>query len=314
MRAGGTTLLLVGIALVGSPALPPGPVGESAGWLLAAQDPDPADRDGSVSTSLGWSSGRWIFDRWSHQMELSTSARIRAGRFGAGISAPLVIGNGGLVVPVGAGWAPTGGRQTGFVAGRIEGESIPTRRRRGGSGGSSALASDTLVFDERWRFRVGDPLLSGGMDLNRMSPEEPFLVTLEGFARVPLHDAESGWSTGEWDFGGGLSGLALLDLGAFASLQLSWWRYGDPPGLELRNGLSGSVVVGFLPEEARWIRSWAVGLSGSQRIVPTAEPPFTLFGSVGWEGEGGASRSISVQAGITEGAPSAGAALSWGWN
>jgi hypothetical protein len=120
-----------------------------------------------------------------------------------------------------------------------------------GSGGGGSVVvpdTDTLTFDETG---VGDPLL--GVDFGVLGPGDTggtgAKLGLYVAAKLPVADEDSGFGTGEWDYGAGVtvSGKAGVTL-LFA--DLGFWVFGDLPDLELKHPLVYSLGIGRpLPKE-----------------------------------------------------------------
>lgn len=151
---------------------------------------------------------------------------------------------------------------------------------------------------------IGDPRLRVDAVVMRRGRSA---VTVFGAVKAPLAEVEDGFSTGEWDLGGGASvehrsGRSLFRFEAGA------WSLGDPSWMELRD----AVRV-----EAEWLRSasrqwWAgVGASATSEIVPGLGDAVSVSLLAGTTRFAGGSFALRLRAGLTEAAGDA--ALEIGW-
>jgi hypothetical protein len=91
--------------------------------------------------------------------------------------------------------------------------------------------------------RLADPLLSAAVQLYR--GWGPLLsVDVDAHVKPPLVAAESGAGTGEWDAGIGILLAAAAGSRNLLFADLGWWRYGDPPGLELPDEITFGIGAG----------------------------------------------------------------------
>jgi hypothetical protein len=127
--------------------------------------------------------------------------------------------------------------------------------------------------------------------------------------KAPVGSVSQGFSTGEWDYGGGLalsagSGRALLLLDAM------YWKLGDMPGLELRDGVSYGATVGTLVGRRRV--SLLASILGSSRITDVVSAPVQIGVAVGYLSSARRSVNVGIYAGLTRSAPDISLTLGWG--
>ena len=131
-------------------------------------------------------------------------------------------------------------------------------------------------------------------------------VGLSASVKIPVL-AAGDFGTGSWDVGGGLSLSRFVGAGTLVGLDLGYWHLGDPPELDLRDTVTGTLTVGR-PLGRLWTAS--VSLSGGRSAVAGyADPWWTsvLVSRVFATGIWGLSTSV----GITETAPDFTLALIW---
>jgi len=261
----------------------------------------------SYSGVLSYSAGSYIFDTRSDAFFFSNSLRVGGDRFDVSLSVPVVVQNGGVVTTVAEGVRlPTGGSESGVVAGRRSGSSIGTRGRGGGSG-TVIPADSTVSFDDSFSTNVGDPTVGASAEVYRGFGAVRS-VRLSGIAKIPLTDLDSGVGSGEWDYalGGTLTGGAASFL-FFASG--SYWWLGDLPDLELADALS--YAFGVSRAAFGGDGSVLVTLSGLSRAIASAEPPVSTGVSVSHSVGSRGFLSAGVGVGLTESASSFSATLGW---
>jgi hypothetical protein len=274
----------------------------------------------TYSGSLQYASGSYIFTRTIQTFTLQNGLAVRLGHFRLDGSVPVIMQNSGAVSLVGGVPIPTGGSSHGAVAGRGKGERIPSGSGSG-RGGSNALlasafdpfwptaatASDSIIEETTaYQVSLGDPLVSGALDVFQGSGVFRSL-SVRASAKVPLNDLDSGVGTGEWDYGVSASGVVGLGP-AIGLVDVSYWWYGDLPLLELRDGPSWGA--GLALPISRSV--WASGLvSGTTRIVETAEAPLSFSLGLSYSRPGFGSLSLLAGAGLSETAPDFTASVGW---
>lgn len=205
------------------------------------------------------------------------------------------------------------------------GTPVPTGRRFGdgsgmdgdgnGDGGGNGSRSDrgrgpvivpdpdTLDFSETG---VGDPLLRVDLEIARGGGS-----TAGVFASVkpPLADEDSGFGTGEWDAGGGVTFSRRAGAGLLL-VELAYWSFGDLPDLELEDPFAASLAYGR-PVGGGAV-SWLAAVSGFTETLDGADGPVELSLTFSRQRpEGGRRLSLTVAAGLTETAADGRVALGW---
>ncbi|MEX2467066.1 MAG: hypothetical protein WD995_09145 [Gemmatimonadota bacterium] len=297
VRAARMRLVVVGLVLAaaGTPGLP---------W-----NPDPLAGQGvRYSGSVSYSTGSYVFAERTHSFWLSNGLSVGGSRLSASATLPLVLQNSGVVSIVAGQPVPTGGEGSGVVGRRSGDGPIGTKRRdETGSGGGTTPTDSAVVFRDAYALEIGDPSLRlayaaySGFGFVRS-------VSLSLGAKAPLRGLESGVGTGEWDVGAGAS-VALGVGSTWFFLDGAHWWFGDLPELELRDGVLYSAGVSRLFGESG--TSLLASVSGSSRIVPTAEAPLSMSLGLSRFLERGRSLSLGVTAGLSEASPDLSAYFGW---
>jgi hypothetical protein len=259
--------------------------------------------------TLSYATGSYVFAERTHSFWLSNGLSVVGTRLNASANLPLVLQNSGVVSVVGGQPVPTGGADHGVVGGRSGGGAIGTRRRDGtGSGGGGGTATDSVVvFEDAYGLEVGDPSLRVGLDAYSGLGFVRSLSVSVG-AKAPVRGADSGVGTGAWDVGAGAS--AAFGVGTtWLFLDGAYWWFGDMPDLELRDGLMYSVGLSRLLSNGK--TSILAGVSGGNRIVPTAEAPLSASFGMSRFLDGGRTLSLGVSVGLSEASSDFSSYLGW---
>lgn len=264
------------------------------------------------SGSLSYSAGSYVFAERTHSAWLTNGLTVAAGNFTASASIPVIVQNSGVVSVVAGQPVPTGGSGHAAVGGRAGDGTIGTRRRpgdmgMGGVGDATPTDSALIEFRDAYAVEVGDPYVRVAYDVFKGRGVVRSL-SVSGSAKAPLRDLESGVGRGAWDFGAGAS--IAVGLGAtWLFVDGARWWFGDLPDLELRDATSYSV--GVSRPVGGGATSVLLGLSGSSRIVPTADAPLSASVGVSRFLESGRSLSLGLGVGLSESSPGVSAYLAW---
>lgn len=170
------------------------------------------------------------------------------------------------------------------------------------SAGVTPLPTDPEVeLDE---LGVGDPLVridfQGGAATGRWG--------LFVGAKAPLGDESSGFSTGEWDTGGGVTFGGAAGGGRVFG-EVGFWRFGDPPGLEIED--AATATLGYFRPLADGSWAWMVLIGGFSEGIAGADAPVDVGVTLLRQPVGRVSWSIGLGAGLTESAPDARLVVGW---
>ena len=166
------------------------------------------------------------------------------------------------------------------------------------------LDPQTLDFNESG---LGDPVFRADFAVSeRQASGVKFGVY--GAAKPPLADEDSGFGTGEWDYGAGITVSKRVGSALFLA-DLGYWTFGDLPDFELEDPFTYSLALG---------RSLAGGnysvlgsVSGYTGTVDGVDGPLEAGFTVSRLNSSGRSFNVTLSAGLTESAPDY--SLSTGW-
>jgi hypothetical protein len=172
---------------------------------------------------------------------------------------------------------------------------------------TAALATDPVDVPVSsvtgYRVTLGDPFINVSTVLAE-SGRTSVMASLG--AKIPLNDTTN-YGTGKWDVGGSLSLSHGLNTNVLLGVDVSYWRFGDLPELDLRDGLMGSASIAYLGTTG-WGGSASV--LAARSIVEGFADSYMLSGSVTRLAGIGAI-SMNFAAGLSEMAPDFTAGLSW---
>lgn len=249
--------------------------------------------------ALQGSSGDYGLGERTNSLTLSNGFTISADRLRLSASLPLVYQSSPWVTQVGAGRFPYGGPHHASTG---DSSHMGTGSRHGGGGMG---VPDTGSFTQ---IGVGDPTLFTSVEL-LPSARARTSLSVTGAVKAPLGSVRDGFSTGEWDYGGGLA----LTMGAGRTLLLldaMYWVLGDMRGLALEDGVSYGAALGTTVGERRI--SLLASLAGSTRMIEGVSAPVQLGFAVGHLSSGRRSINAGVYIGLTDSAPDLSVSLGWG--
>jgi hypothetical protein len=266
--------------------------------------------------SLGVFTGDYTLSEDTTTVVLFNGLAWSHGRWRVAVDLPLVYQDtpyvsyvGGIPVPTGRRWSQGDSPGPSAVAAASqEGTQTQAGNPGGGSGPGSPQQGgevvvpdpDTVEFDETG---VGDPLLRFDV---RLTDAGRASWGLFAGAKAPIADEESGFGTGEWDFGGGVTYGASAGRGRIFG-ELGYWVYGDIELYELDDPVV--ATLGYTsPFGDRW--SWLVALYGASTAFDEVDGPVEASASLRRAFDRGA-LSLTLGAGLTETAPDLRLTLGW---
>lgn len=249
--------------------------------------------------TVSFSEGEYVFSEPTRTLSLYTGLNLAWGRLDVGGSLPVVMQNSQLVSQLGGMPMPTGGPDHEVVGGRRPGETLGTRGHGQGGGGMIMMPDTVVTYRNEFSTTLGDPFFTAGMTLREGTGTLRSIRTHVS-AKAPVRDVDSGVGTGEWDVGAGASAFTAFG-GAYAFVDLSYWWYGDMPGLELADGLSYGVGLSRGILNARG--SVMASFYGAHAIIDTMDRPAAIGLGLSYVPTLGRSLSAGLTIGLSEASP-----------
>jgi len=258
----------------------------------------------TYSGSLQYATGSYFFTESTKSIYFSNGLGISgdAGRISMNI--PFVIQNSPWISYSPGGGIPTGGSQHGQVG-------------SGGSNSSAMMQQDTM---RQRRHRVempdpgsyrqagfSDPSLYGSLYLYN-APLGYTSVSLNTSLKIPLANPETGFGTGAWDAGGGISVFQRIR-SFFLSGDVMYWYMGDMDELDLKNPITVSVGVARTFRDGKWMAS--TSFFGSTGIVEDFDPPMSLGAGLGYFISSRTSLNSTITFGLSESSPDVSFGIGW---
>ena len=154
---------------------------------------------------------------------------------------------------------------------------------------------------------VGDPVGRVELDVLRNEWGAP-MVRLAVAAKAPITSVGTGFGTGAWDVGAGVS-VARAIRGTFLFADATYWSLGDGPGLELRDILAYGAAIGRHLRGGRY--SVLASVLGTTPVIAGVPAPLQAGTGVSYQAASGRSLSISALVGLTRSAPDVAIGLGW---
>lgn len=258
----------------------------------------------TLGGSLAYATGDYGLVETTRTWTLLNELSYRAGPWSLLVSLPVYHQGSSALLHAGGVHLPRGRGGDGSEAGDGRIGQGGKAHRPGHGGGSDPPPDGAAGGDETG---LGDPVLRLDFTLPGYLPGG-IAGGLFAAVKAPVADADSGFGTEEWDYGAGLvAWRSGPELGA--SLELAWWRLGDPAALELKDPLTYRLAVArALPR-----RRLAVAglLRGYTETIPgrgsSAEVGVTLSRTFG----AGRSLGLTALVGLTDAAPDLSFAVGW---
>ena len=264
-----------------------------AALLLTCLTPTVAlSQELAYTGGLQFGTGRYLFETRTNSLYLLSGFDLSAGRLRLGASLPFVIQSTPWIT-YGAVPLPSGGQMAGEVA------------RQAGRGQRRIVLPVTTVSDTH--AGIGDPLVRADVEVLTDAGGRPS-IRVGATAKPPVGSIDDGFSTGEWDYGAGLTLAKRLDDNTL-SADLGFWRFGDLDDLVLDDAWAYSVSYGRVLADGRW--SLLVSGSGYSAILPGEDPPVQVGLGIGRIFSRRGAVTGTVAAGITDTAPDLSVGLGW---
>ncbi len=268
----------------------------------------------TYSGSLQYASGDYTLSETTSSFLLYNGFVYRKGKWSFTASIPLIDQDSPYVTYAGGTPVPSGRRQgvdtatTGTMGSGGSGTTNGAGTTNGpGTGrGGTVIVPDpqTLDFDESG---LGDPVFRADFAVLQ-SQASGVRFGLYGAAKPPLADEDSGFGTGEWDYGAGVTVSRRVGSTLFLA-DLGYWIFGDLPDFELEDPFAYSIGVGRLLEGGRY--SVLGSVSGYTETVDGVDGPIEAGFTVSRLARSGRSFNVTLSAGLSESAPDY--SISTGW-
>ncbi len=247
-----------------------------------------------------YATGSFIFTQRTWSAYLSNGLSWSSGRLRVSASIPLVLQPAGWLQYNGSGMmVPTGG-----LAGATTGSPGNTSGMGGAMHGGTITPASGMPFSG---VGLGDPVGRIDVALSQTEAGRPS-ISLVGAVKAPIADVGSGFGTGKWDAGVGLSG-AMSANGISVLAEAVYWKTGNPSGASLRNAVAYALSIGRALPSSHW--SLLGTVSGATSLWTGLEGPVLAGVGVGYLLESGSSVFVTAAAGLTRTAPAISTGLGW---
>jgi hypothetical protein len=257
----------------------------------------------TYSGNLQFSTGSYFFTERTESFYFTNGLSISGDRARVSFSIPYIVQNSPWISYGPDGGIPTGGTGHGQVdrrgSGTVNQDQDMMRRGR-----HRIDIPDTVSYRQA---SFSDPSVNGSLRIYNSSLRNTNL-NLNASVKIPFTNPASGFGTGAWDFGAGLSLFHRIRTMFFFS-DIMYWKMGDMDELELNNPLSVSVGTGKAFRDGKWMLS--ASFLGSTKIIDTVDPPMSLNIGLGHFISTGTSLNGSVSIGLSESSPDFSAGVGW---
>ncbi len=247
-----------------------------------------------------FSTGDYTFATRTSSLYIANGLSARLGRVRASVLVPLIAQDAGWVQYSGGGILPTGG-----MPGHGSGDSNGTGSRTGSMDDGRMMSRDGDGMSGH--LGIGDPLARADVELVHEGEWSP-AIRVVGAAKAPLAGTGTGYGTGRWDFGSGVSASKAVG-GIFLFADATYWRLGDTPDLPLRN------TVAYAASAGRFLGSLRLSILGSvngySSVLRGVAGPVQAGLTMGYHWASGRAFTVSTAFGLTPSAPDV--TLGAGW-
>lgn len=257
----------------------------------------------TYSGSFQYSTGSYFFTDRTESFYLSNGLSIYGNRARISFNVPYVVQSSPWISYGTAGGIPTGGtghKQVGQQGGGAGNQMIGSQ----GRGSRRIEVPDTVSYRQA---SFSDPSVSGSIRIYNSSNQKTNL-TLNSSVKIPLSNPATGYGTGAWDVGAGLSLFHRMST-VYLFSDVMYWQMGDMEDLNLKNPFSISAGAGKAFHDGTWMVN--ASISGSTEIIETADPPVSLNAGVGYFISSGVSLNGTFSFGLSESSPDVSAGVGW---
>lgn len=262
-------------------------------------------QDLHYSGSLQYATGSYFFTERTGSLYFSNGLGVSADRMSIYFFVPLIVQNTPWISYSKTGLGPlaTGGTQSRLV-------DMRRRQQDGGRGQRRQTinpgVADTVSFNKT---HIGDPSLSANVKLWSSRSGQTNISSNWG-VKFPLADENSGFGTGSWDYGGGLSWGQRFRQHYLLMVSGMYWHLGDMEDLDLKNLLSYSVSMGRIFHGGKLMTT--ASFMGSTEIIDDVKPPVSIGLGLNYKVTAATNLNTNVLVGLTE--SSSDFSIGAGWN
>lgn len=255
--------------------------------------------------SVQYATGSYYFTERTGSLYFNNGLGISGRGAGLYINLPLITQNTPWIsyTSTGVGPLPTGGPKNKLVDNHNNdtgmGHQMGRRKIDPGS-------TDTLNFAET---HFGDPSLSAHLLIYESNYGATRINGNLG-VKIPLADSNSGFGTGAWDLGGGLSWAQRIGGQYLLILSGMYWQLGDMEDLDFNNILSYSAALGRSFQNSKWMAT--ANFFGSTEIINGIDPPMSVGAGLNYQLSTKLSLNTNMLVGLTESASDFSIGIGWG--
>ncbi|MFH5832658.1 transporter [Halalkalibaculum sp. DA384] len=255
--------------------------------------------------SVQYATGSYYFTEQTGSFYFNNGLGISGDRLSLHLNVPFIAQNTPWIsyTSSGMGPLPTGGPHNRLVDGSDGGQGNRRGRRRIDPG-----TTDTLNFTET---HFGDPSLSGSVRIYSSGFGQTSVNGNFGI-KFPLTDADSGFGTGAWDFGAGLSWSQRVAGNTLLLLSGMYWQLGDMDDLDFKNILSYSAALGQTFQEGKLMAT--ASFFGSTQIIEDIDPPMNAGAGLSFQVAPNVALNTNLLVGLTESASDFSIGAGWSIN
>lgn len=248
--------------------------------------------------SAQYARGNYFFTEQTGSFYLNNGMSYSGSGITLSINIPYIIQSSPWISYSSHGLMPTGGPNNGSVSSKGDGQKGRGRRIDPGR-------ADTISYSKG---SFGDPNISGSL---RFLNSDNRRTTITGNFNIkfPFTDPTSGYGTGSWDIGAGISFAQRVGSRFVWLLDAMYWQLGDMEELEFKNPLSYSTGIGGFFANAKWMLS--ANFYGYTRILEDNDPPLSTGIAMGFNLSPTVQLTSNVTFGLTESVPDFSTGFGW---
>jgi len=253
------------------------------------------------SGGAGYSTGSYYFNEQTSTFHLSNGLSAGFKRVRLSVNVPFIVQSTPWISYTLQGGIPTGGSQNGSLKKQGGGQGMGP----GGGSQREVVLPDTVSYTKA---SFSDPSIQIGLKLFSGAQTQS-TITLNGYLKVPLTDPSTGYGTGAWDTGTGVSVSQGVGYSWMLFADATWWWLGNMDDLTLNNTLAFSVGMGKILTGTSWIVNAA--LSGFTTVIDNYDPPLSIMAGSGYKVNDRVFLNLSLEVGLSESSPDVSTSVGW---